>query len=106
MSSPFRRYPNPVFEMPTYVNRVSSLPSTRQGGAYNPAVAGLLLFLLAVTVMTYQVRIMINRTNRFNNSVNLLNNYNFHYILKFKKDSNGVYPIKSYNPHSFVFPPG
>lgn len=51
VSAPISRgKPNLAFKAPTYNNRDSRFLSTRQGGSYTPAFAGLILILLALTV--------------------------------------------------------
>lgn len=102
-----REMPNFVFKAPTCKNRDSRCPSTRQGGSYNPVVAGLILLFLALTVTLCRVRmIIIDLTDRLFGPVNYIAVYSiFRQILPSMEDLNGVYPIESVNLYNYIQPP-
>ncbi len=110
-----------AFKTPTYSFRDSRFLSTRQGGLYYPAAAGLFLVLLALTVKIHRVKIIINMMGKLYSPVNPvrkpdrsflsdsgLNILSYHIFLKIlllMEDLNGVYPIASKNHHKYIFSP-
>ena len=113
--------PNLAFKAPTYSFRDSRFLSTRQGGAYYPAVAGLFFVLLVLTVRIQRVKIIINKMgnlfspiipvrtcNRnfsFYSANNFLRYFMFLKILLCMEDENGVFLNVSNNHDSYILPP-